>query len=665
MTDHAQKKFQRRRMSLFNIRKKKVLLLLALILILGSGAFLFHKEKLYAISEVLTWLKQNRPEKNLAPIQAASPRGDIYDRNFRRLAATYETYAIYARPLEMEDPAASANLLEEILGLKQNKLSANLKSERGFVWIAKGIDQSLADRIKERNIKGVYQVVETSRFYPNYETAAHAVGFVENDQGLDGIEFQYNTLLRGDEINSAELKALHFSSASELSQTGSHLVLNLDLMLQSKIENFLKKRVKITGAESGAFLLMDADTGAILALASYPAFNPNRYWEFSSSALNNNVVSEPLYPGELALIFQQAAAINFKNERKSQALDNMDEAEPLRVITPEIFKRKELSIAPLVDTVDPDYFVHFAQLLGFDEEPVTDLPLKDEALIDSSLVLTDPEFHSSALRLLTGFTALVNNGKIVSPHLLNKVYPKENTTPVEPTLSGAEHTATLHPDTSEDLIDFLAAKWLKIHRRESRTPRVPMFFEAHSFAAIPENSGQKKAKLDTVAPSEQNPRIRQSIMLGAIPGSAPKLTMIAQLSYPDNFDTAYPDALKSSGNRFSVLRPDDDMIKKMLYVADHPPLVPSPDFWTNGGTASATGRDTLASEKKSPAATTESKKNMPDVTGKSLRAGLQVLQHYNLEIKLVGNGRIISQYPAAGTELKNGAECVLKMQQEI
>ncbi|MEJ2332743.1 MAG: PASTA domain-containing protein [Desulfobulbaceae bacterium] len=56
---------------------------------------------------------------------------------------------------------------------------------------------------------------------------------------------------------------------------------------------------------------------------------------------------------------------------------------------------------------------------------------------------------------------------------------------------------------------------------------------------------------------------------------------------------------------------------------------------------------------------------MPDVTGKSLRAGLQVLQHYNLEIKLVGNGRIISQYPAAGTELKNGAECVLKMQQEI
>ncbi len=664
MTDHAKKQFQRRRKSLLNIKKKKVFLLLALILILGSGAFLFHKEKLYVISEVLTWLKQNKPGKALASIQAASPRGDIYDRNFRRLAATYETYAIYARPLEMEDPAASAILLEEILGLGQNKLSANLKSERGFVWIAKGIDQRLADNIKERNIKGIYPVVETKRFYPNYETAAHAVGFVENDQGLDGIEFQYNTLLRGDEINSAELVALHFSSASELSRTGTHLVLNLDLMLQSKIERFLEKRVKITGAESGAVLLMDANTGGILAMASYPTFNPNRYWEFSSSALNNNVVTEPLYPGELALIFQQAAAINFNNERKSQTLGNMDETEPLRVIKPEILKRKGLSVAPPVDNVDPEYLVHFAQLLGFNQEPLTDIPLKDEATVASSLALTDPAFHTSALRLLTGFTALVNNGKIVSPHLLNKAYPKEKPTPVESTLTEAVQTAALHPDTSEDLTDFLAAKWLKIHSR-GKISQVPMFFEAHRLAATPENSGQAKAKPDTVALIEQSPRIRQSIMLGAIPGRDPRLTMIAQLSYPENYDTAYPDALKTFGNKFSVLSPDKDMIQKMLYVTDQAHLVPSPDFWTNGGTASPKNSDSLASEKKNLTATTESKKNMPDVTGKSLRAGLQVLQHYNLVIKLVGKGRIISQHPAAGTELINGTECILKMQQEI
>ena len=252
MTDHAKKQVQRRRTLLIDKRRKKRVSLLALVLILGSGAFLFHKEKFYAISEIFTWLKQNKPGNVLASSPSTSPRGDIYDRNFRPLAATYETYAIYARPLEMEDPDASADLLEEILGLEQNKLTATLKSERGFVWIAKGIDQDLADSIKERKIKGLYQVVETKRFYPNYETAAHAVGFVENGQGLDGIEFQYNTLLRGDEINKAELEALHFSSAAEFSQSSTHLVLNLDLMIQSKIERFLKKRVKIVAPKEFA-----------------------------------------------------------------------------------------------------------------------------------------------------------------------------------------------------------------------------------------------------------------------------------------------------------------------------------------------------------------------------------------------------------------------------
>jgi hypothetical protein len=664
MTDHAPKKLLRRRKSLLNNRRKLLLLLLALVLIIGSRAFLFQKVHLFDISEVLTWVKQNRTGKALASTQTLSPRGDIYDRNFRRLATTYETYAIYARPLEMENPAASAILLAEILGLEKNKLLASLKSERGFVWIAKGIEQDLAESIKEHNIKGLYQVIEAKRFYPNFKTAAHAVGFVENDQGLDGMEFRYNTLLRGDELDSAELEALHFSPATDFSQIGTHLVLNLDLMLQSKIERFLERRVKITGADKGAVLLIEANTGRILAMASYPAFNPNRYWEFPSSALNNHVITEPVYPGELALIFQQAAAINLTNERKSRALESNDGSESLLVIEPEILKRRRLSSAPAIADVEHEYLIHFTRLLGFAQKPVTDIPLKDETPAASTLGITDPAFNSSALRLLTGFTALVNNGKLVYPHLLNKAYTKENQTPVEPTLTGTAQTALLHPETSRDLIDFLAAKWLNISRSDEISQK-PMFFETHRFAEALENSDHPAAD-NSGTLIEQPPRIMQSIMLGAIPGRDPKLTMIALLSYPETFDRAvYPEALKAFGNNFSVLNPDQDMIQKMLYVAKQPPLVPSPDFWSTGGNILATNQDPLASEKKGLNNTTKSKKNMPDVTGKSLRAGLQILQHYNLEIKLVGNGKIISQHPAAGTELQNSSVCILKMQQGI
>ncbi len=664
MTDHAKKQFQRRQLFL-NIRRKKRFLFLALVLFLGSGAFLFHKEKFYAISEILTWLKHNNPGETLASIPTDSPRGYIYDRNFRPLAATYETYALYARPLEIKDPTATAELLEEFLGAEKNNLKASLKSERGFVWVAKEIDQPLADTIKNRNIKGIYQVVEAKRFYPNYETAAHAVGFVENGHGLDGMEFQYNSLLRGDEVNHAELEALHMDSSIEFDRSPTHLVMNLDLMIQAKIERFLERRVRITGAASGAVLLMDAHNGAVLAMASYPVFNPNRYWEFSSTALNNRVVSEPVYPGELALIFQQAAAINLNNEKKSQSIDNAGVAETIPVLEPEILKRRRLSVAPKVDDVDPEYFYRFTQLLGFEQKPLTDISLKNETSVSPSLTLTSPGFHSSALRLLTGFTALVNNGKIVTPHLLHTAYPKENPSPVVTNLTGVEQSVSLHSDTSKDLLDFLAAKWLKINNR-NRSAQTPMFFETHRFVKNPENSERAKKENDAAELNEQVPRITQSLMLGAIPGRDPKLTMIALLSYPDCCTEVYPDTPGTIDNKFSILSPDEDMIQKMLYVAGQPLPIPSPDFWSNGERTLAKNIDAhAAAEKNFAAESANSKKNMPDVTGKSLRAGLQVLQHFNLDIKLVGSGWIVSQHPAAGAEFKAGAECILEMQQEI
>ena len=214
-------------------RRKIRFLLLALILLLGSGYLFLQQDKFHASSKIFTWFKQNYAEEPITSIPDSPVRGNIYDRNFRPLAVNYKTYAIYARPLEMEDPDSTATILADFLGLEKNKLLSNLKSERGFIWVAKGIDQNKANTIKQRSMKGVYQVVETKRSYPNFKKAAHVVGFVENGQGLSGLEFQYNTLLRGDEISKAELETLHFPPEKKFGETSTQLVLNLDLMLQT------------------------------------------------------------------------------------------------------------------------------------------------------------------------------------------------------------------------------------------------------------------------------------------------------------------------------------------------------------------------------------------------------------------------------------------------
>ena len=639
-------------------------LILIFILTLGAGALLVEKQQIDAIAGFIRLFDQYGTQEVFATSPSLYQRGNIYDRNYRSLAVSYKTFAIYAKPLEMDKHKLAVDKLSKVLGLEKNSLLLSLKKERSFVWLARGITQERAEAVMTLDLQGVYQVEETKRLYPNQQSAAHVVGFVENGQGLDGIEFQYNSLLRGDEINKKDLNMFTVNAGKGLGKAGAHLVLSIDLMIQSIIERFLKQQMKNTGATIGTVVLMDANNGAILAMANYPSYDPNRYWDFSSGARKNYAVSEPVYPGELRFIFHQAAALTLKQDKEPAPSGSLTESSPITAISPAKQKKHHLSSAPQVDTVDPEYLVLFGREVGFPRHNSIDIPQPENSFDPSSYSLNDPSSGTSALHLLTAFTAAINGGRIVTPHLLNSAYDKKTGVAIGATHNMEKQTALLSPSSSSKLLEFLATKWLKRTTKNSSVNE-PLFFESHRLASFDGNIPRSAAGNDS---ADRNPdpiaRVTQSVLLGAFPADKPELTMAMMLHYPDSCEDIYPDILDAADTG-SVLAPGRGTVDKILHLANMTPPTPSADFWDGAGLKVGKNMTPAHDKQETFGQSGHDLITMPDVTGKSLRGGLQVLQHFDLNIKLIGTGWIVSQQPPAGTFLSTKSECTLKMDRKI
>ena len=663
MNDQQQQLMQRRKRP---ARKRTgiPLIILALILFLGTGTLFLEKQQLDAIVGFIKLFNQYSAQEVFATSPTLYQRGNIYDRNYRSLAVSYNTFAVYTRPLEMEEHKEAVDKLSEVLELEKESLLLSLKKERSFVWLARNITQERAEAVMNLDLKGVYRVEETNRFYPNQQSAAQVIGFVENGQGLDGIEFQYNSLLRGDKINKKDLNMLTVNVGKGLGKAGAHLVLSIDLMIQSIIERFLKQQMENTGATIGTAILMDADNGAILAMANYPTYDPNRYWDFSSAARKNYAVSEPVYPGELRRIFQQAAALTLGQEKKPSASESIATPNPITTISPVKQKRHRLSSAPQVDTVDPEYLALFSREIGFGRHMTIDIPQSGNAFDPSSYTLNDPSASTSALQLLTVFTTAVNGGRIVTPHLLHSAYDKKTGIALGATHFIEKQAKLLSPTSSNELLEFLQTKWLRKSKKNSSPDRA-MFFESHRMASFDMDVTDAAATAESGNESpDPTVRVTQSVMLGAFPAGKPELTMTLVLHYPDSCGEVYPDMLDGA-KKGSVLAPGRGTVDKILHLANMTPPNPSAAFWDGSALKVGENMKPALDKQETPARSGHDLIAMPDVTGKSLRGGLQVLQHFDLNIKLIGTGWIISQHPPAGTFLSAKSECTLKMSQEI
>jgi len=251
--------------------------------------------------------------------EPAAKRGDLFDRNGEMLAISVDADTISVNPRAVTDVTGTIDALCGVFGDCSPKDRTDLirtvsTSKAFFAYIRRGVSPAVGARVAALELQGVEVRVESRRYYPNKNLAAHLLGYVGRDNnGLGGIEQAYDSTIRGKKgrvLLLRDSKQQSVESRVELEPTaGASLELTIDQYLQHIAERELQAGVQRHGAASGTLIALNPSTGEILALANYPTFNPNTPGAFAVEERRNRAVQEIYEPGSTFKIVTAAAAI--------------------------------------------------------------------------------------------------------------------------------------------------------------------------------------------------------------------------------------------------------------------------------------------------------------------------------------------------------------------
>ena len=240
-------------------------------------------------------------------------RGTIFDRRNRELAVSINVESVYAVPSEITDKPRTAARLAQTLGLDPESVRRRLEGARSFCWIKRKVDYPQIEKVRGLQLPGIYFETESKRYYPKRELAAHVLGYVGMDnEGLAGLEHLYERAVRGTAgriLLHRDARKRYFSSVERPPTAGSDLVLTMDESIQYLVEQELSAQVKKSRARGGTAIVMNPASGAILAMANLPTFNPNHYGRYSEATWRNQAILNIYEPGSTFKVFTAATAL--------------------------------------------------------------------------------------------------------------------------------------------------------------------------------------------------------------------------------------------------------------------------------------------------------------------------------------------------------------------
>lgn len=256
-------------------------------------------------------------------------RGVISDRHGEPLAVSTPVQTIWANPSEANPDEPRLANLARLLGINEARLRERLRDYAGreFIYLRRKVQPSLARDAMALDINGIYSRQEYRRYYPAGEVTAHVVGFTDIDErGQEGIELTYNDWLSGESGRKRVLKDNRGRAIKDLTlirdaQPGQKLELSLDLRLQYLAYRELKAVVNAHKARGGTLVMLDVDTGEVLAMVNQGSYNPNDRSQLAAENLRNKAITDLFEPGSTMKPITVAAALESGLYKSGDTID--------------------------------------------------------------------------------------------------------------------------------------------------------------------------------------------------------------------------------------------------------------------------------------------------------------------------------------------------------
>ena len=593
-------------------------------------------------------------------IELDPPRGTLFDARGRELAVSVEVESAFAVPREIGDVKLAAAALSRVLAIDRARLEKQLGRDREFVWVARKLDPPQARAVRELELSGIYFLEESKRYYPLRETGAHVLGYVGTDnQGLAGLEARYDSIVAGRPGRRTVLRdakagmALPPDLPSAAPVPGQDLVLTLDAAIQGIAERELAATVGRLRAKSGSVVLLDPESGAVIALASYPTFDPNRFSDSGPEAWRDRPVTDAFEPGSTFKMVTAAAALELGLVRPDERIDcemggitlagvRIADHKPFGTLAfrDVIAKSSNVGTIKTALRVSNREFYDTIRAFGFGETSGVDLPGESPGLLlpverwpplAKAYISFGQGISITPLQLAVAFAAVANGGKLLEPYVVSRVGSGQSGRRPHP--EPVVRRRTVSPSTIATLRSLLEG--VTIEGGTGRAAAVEGYRVAGKTG-----TAQKAVPGRGYLANEH-----VASFVGYVPASRPRLVGVVVVDAPRG---AYHGG-EVAAPVFAAIAREALLYLNVRPERERPELWPGEAAPREPGSAEAPVQ--TAAVEPAPPREPVAAGTLPDFAGRTAREAVALAAALRLEPMLSGSGSVMRQQPEPGSPM--------------